>query len=97
MILTNADVQAQLGAAITRIHADILTSSDELFVKKLVVAVNLLELMRMYSSSSNNIPGLRGLGLEQALLFSNQYVSQSVDMRMFDFRVLYKALGSALS
>jgi hypothetical protein len=97
MLLTNADVQSQLNTAINQIHVDLLNNADALFAHKLTVAVNLLELMKAYSASSNDIPGLRGMGLEQALNFANQYVSCRKDSRMFDFTSLYKALSLSLS
>ena len=54
-------------------------------------------LIRTLSASSNEIPGLRGLGLEQAISFCETYIkSEKPDIRSFNLSTTFKSLGHIL-
>jgi len=76
MLTTNSDVQALFAEAINLIPDVVVdyTDPDPVDVKTQMVK-NALVYLKLYSASSNSIPGLRGLGLDEGIALAHQVIA----------------------
>lgn len=65
--MINADTQEVLAQGIEVLTAVETTTKDAVEAAKIAFAKSTLVLFKAYSNSSNGIPALRGLGLEDAV------------------------------
>jgi hypothetical protein len=88
MIKDNTYVQELLSTAIALIKP----SSDPIVDLKIQTIKNSLQLIKLYSASCNSIPGLRGLGLEEALKLSEHIIAKEGDIT--NVHLNFKALSN---
>lgn len=84
-MLTNTEVQAKLTASL-----ELLKNRDSTPQGDLALAI--LTYLKASSASGNDIPGLRGLGLEEALAFSEALEANPTGKVTLSSKLLAKAL-----
>lgn len=96
-MFTNAEVQTVLGEALTIVEtaiASTATNKDGVVAAKLNLLHSSLFLTKTFSASSNGIPALRGLGLDEAISLSRQIVaSGKITSSMLSFNYKNFATG----
>lgn len=87
MLLSNDEIQLTLTSAVNALQSEITTlttlGSRELEVLKLKVILYPLLSLQLYSESSNGIPSLRGLGLEEGYILAKEVLSEEITARSF--------------
>lgn len=82
--MINADTQEVLTHGIEILTNVESTTTDAVEAAKIVFAKSTLVLFKAYSNSSNGIPALRGLGLEEAIDLAT-YVIVKGNVKGFQF------------
>lgn len=94
--LSVSEIQDVLRAAHEKLEGLLATNAkDEIAGAQILLASTTVGLMLALSNSGNQFPGLRGLGLEQVLLFSQKVLTkENLSSRDFDklFHVIAKAV-----
>lgn len=85
--MINADTQEVLTQAIEILANVESTTTDDVEAAKITFAKSTLVLFKAYSNSSNGIPALRGLGLEEAIDLAT-YVIVKGNVKGFQFSSL---------
>lgn len=100
-MLTNLIVQEKLQAAVTKLGVLAAEEKDEVGQQVLTLLQTTLALLKLYSASGNEHPGLRGLGLEEALdwadrvleeKFTAAHIKYTVSGMRFDFKSMLPLL-----
>lgn len=87
--MDNNEVQARFSQAI-----EILSESNRETQFEVNLVKSLLEYMKAYSASRNAIPGLRGLGLKEALMVADEIIASN---NTRNIHIDTKLLASAVS
>lgn len=86
--MLNSEVQERLGIAIQVLDNSTRKSKPEAVMAKIVLAS-----IKERSNSGNGIPGLRGLGLEDALMLAEEIIKNGT----LNIRIDTKALANSVS
>lgn len=98
MILTDNEVQETLNAALLLLSAALAVEQEktrnEITVMRLTIALSGLLTLKMLSKSSNGIPGLRGLGLEEGMNLARRLIADGVKPHLLtlNYRSLFEGI-----
>lgn len=87
--MLNSEVQERLGIAIQALDNSTRKSKPEAVMAKIV-----LSSIKERSNSGNGIPGLRGLGLEDALTLAEEIIKNGTLNLRIDTKALSKSVSS---
>jgi len=98
MVLTDTEVQNTLDAAITLV-VEVLDEEEQkenndLTILRLTIVLSSFLTLKMLSKSSNGIPSLRGLGLDEGLTLARHFIAEGVNIRTLSFnhRSLFESI-----
>lgn len=96
MSLTNTYAQKLLSETETKLQAHYV-SLEGIDALRCELVLKHITLIKILSASKNEIPGLRGLGLENAITFCEAYTdSKNNNIRSFKLSAMFKSLGQVL-
>lgn len=87
--MLNSEVQERLGIAIQALDNSTRKSKPEAVMAKII-----LSSIKERSNSGNGIPGLRGLGLEDALTLAEEIIKNGTLNLRIDTKALSKSVSS---
>ena len=83
--MNSAETQETLAKAIELLKAELKVQETKSFnegnIAQLSIVLLSLESVKLLSESLNSIPGLRGMGLEEALIVAENFINNGVKMR----------------
>lgn len=88
----NSQVQSSIQEAVDYLSA-LPAFKDEVSQSKRVMLKEFLSVFKAYSASGNDIPCLRGMGLEQVLTICTEVIAGKYDN---DFRLDFKSIAFAI-
>ena len=98
MILTDDNVQDTLNAALLLLASALAIEQEktrnEIVIMRLTIVLSGLLTLKMLSKSSNGIPGLRGLGLEEGMALAQRLIADGVKPHLLkvDYRSLFDCM-----
>jgi hypothetical protein len=98
MILTDNNVQGTLNAALLLLASALAVEQEktrnEIVIMRLTIVLSSLLTLKMLSKSSNGIPGLRGLGLEEGVSLAQRIITDGVNPHLLtlSYRSLFDGI-----